>query len=57
MPLEAGSGWYGSPFSEERIGVMKEGPKFEAHAWVENQGNVIIGKFEQNRYLPIMVWD
>ena len=29
--------------SELRIGVAKSGEKFEAHAWLECEGNVIIG--------------
>ena len=34
-------------FPELRIGVMKEKEgKLEAHAWVENQGKVIIGKLQ-----------
>jgi hypothetical protein len=44
--------------SRIRIGVAKEkGGCFEAHAWVESQGRVLIGDFDLNRYTPIMVWD
>jgi hypothetical protein len=37
-----------------RIGVVKsqEG-KFEAHAWVESDGRVVIGGYELERYTPL----
>lgn len=38
------------------IGVVKgEGEQLEAHAWVESAGEVIIGGFELERYVPLMV--
>jgi hypothetical protein len=41
--------------SNLRIGVMRdEGGKFEAHAWVESQGVVIIGgRQDLTRYVPL----
>lgn len=42
--------------SRIRIGVAKE-TQFEAHAWVECQGKVVIGDSGVERYSPIVVWD
>jgi hypothetical protein len=37
-----------------RIGVAKEeGGRLEAHAWVENQGKVVIGGAALERYTPL----
>jgi hypothetical protein len=38
--------------SNLRIGVTK-GEKFEAHAWVEFDGDVVMGKSE-NKYVPLV---
>jgi hypothetical protein len=39
-----------------RIGVARnEGSQFQAHAWVETQGKVVIGESEVERYAPLMV--
>ena len=35
------------------IGVAKAGEKFEAHAWVESQGTVIIGGRGVERWTPL----
>jgi hypothetical protein len=43
--------------SSIHFGVAKEGERFEAHAWVESQNRVVIGEFESNRYVPMMVWE
>ena len=43
--------------SKLRIGVAKNNGAFESHAWVENQGQVVIGDFEVQRYTPILDWD
>jgi hypothetical protein len=44
---------YGYP-SELKIGVMKpEGGGFEAHAWLESGGNVVIGDFQLDQYVPL----
>ena len=41
---------YGYP-SELKIGVMKPvGGRFEAHAWLESDGVVVIGDFQLDRY-------
>jgi hypothetical protein len=41
-----------------RIGVAKgEGGKLEAHAWVECEGNVIIGGYELERYTSLVALD
>jgi hypothetical protein len=46
---------YGYP-SELKIGVMKPaGGRFEAHAWLESGGNVVIGDFQLDRYVPLAV--
>jgi hypothetical protein len=46
---------YGYP-SELKIGVMKPaGGRFEAHAWLESGGNVVIGDFQLGRYVPLAV--
>ncbi len=45
--------YFGYP-SEVRIGASKpaEG-KLAAHAWVESQGKVLLGDFEEGRYVPL----
>lgn len=48
---------YGYP-SELKIGVMRpEGGSFEAHAWLESGGIVIIGDFQLDRYVPLAAPD
>jgi len=38
-----------------RIGVIKEpGKEFQAHAWVESGGEVVIGDYELERYSPLL---
>lgn len=43
--------------SRIRIGVSQDAKHFEAHAWVESQGRVVIGDSGLRRYAPIMVWE
>jgi Transglutaminase-like superfamily len=43
--------------SRIRIGVAKRGRHLEAHAWVESQDRIVIGDYESERYMPLMVWD
>ena len=48
---------YGYP-SELKIGVMKPaGSRFEAHAWLESGGTVVIGDFQLDRYVPLTAGD
>ena len=48
---------YGYP-SELKIGVMKPaGGRFEAHAWLESGGNVVIGDFQLDQYVPLAARD
>lgn len=48
---------YGYP-SELKIGVMKPvGGRFEAHAWLESGGNVVIGDFQLDRYVTLVAPD
>lgn len=48
---------YGYP-SELKIGVTKPaGGRFEAHAWLESDGRVVIGDFELDRYVPLTAPD
>ena len=48
---------YGHP-SELKIGVMKPvGGRFEAHAWLESGGSVVIGDFQLDRYVPLTAPD
>jgi hypothetical protein len=36
------------------IGIAKEGgERFQAHAWVESEGKVVIGDYEIDRYTPL----
>jgi len=39
--------------SSIRIGVSKNGEEFEAHAWLEKDGGIILGESE-TQYTPIM---
>jgi Transglutaminase-like superfamily len=40
---------------ELRIGAAKNGPgELIAHAWLENEGTVLIGEFELDRYAPFI---
>ena len=42
--------------SDLRIGVSKEpGGRFEAHAWVEREGRVLLGAPEPGRFTPLPV--
>jgi len=44
--------------SELKIGVMKPADGgFEAHAWLESGGNVVIGNFQLDRYVPLAARD
>ena len=44
--------------SELKIGVMKPvGGRFEAHAWLESGGRVIIGDFQLDQYVPLAAPD
>ena len=36
-----------------RIGVVKDGDLFEAHAWVELEDTVLIGNHDLHRYSPL----
>lgn len=42
--------------SSVQLGVAKEGECLKAHAWVENQGEVVIGNHELERYSTILIW-
>jgi Transglutaminase-like superfamily len=49
--------WHGH-LSRLHIGVMVVAQKFEAHAWVECDGRVVIGEAEEiERYTPILAID
>jgi hypothetical protein len=44
--------------SELKIGVRKPtGGRFEAHAWLESGGNVVIGDFQLDQYVPLAAHD
>ena len=45
--------------SQLHIGVaLNEGRKFEAHAWVESEGKILIGGADsKDRYAPLAVWE
>ena len=46
-------GWYGHA-SRVRIGVALQSREFEAHAWLESQGQVLLGDSQElERYRPI----
>jgi hypothetical protein len=48
---------YGYP-SELKIGVAKPADgRFEAHAWLESGGNVVIGDFQLEQYVPLTAPD
>jgi hypothetical protein len=36
--------------AELRLGVAREGEQFDAHAWVESNGRVVIGNIDLSRY-------
>lgn len=38
-----------------KIGVLNEDGIFEAHAWLEHCGNVVLGESEKN-YVPLVEW-
>lgn len=39
-----------------KIGVSLDNKLFEAHAWVEKEGEIIIGDFPESNYTPIWTW-
>lgn len=40
-----------------KIGTAKEiDGTLKAHAWVEHQGEIILGAAEENLYTPLLVW-
>jgi hypothetical protein len=43
--------------SRVRIGVSKNNRKFESHAWVENQGQIVLGDLGLQQYTPMLDWD
>jgi Transglutaminase-like superfamily len=43
--------------SKIQIGVSKEQGKFESHAWVESQEEVLIGEYQLERFTPILTLD
>ena len=43
--------------SELHIGVLKEAGKFEAHAWVEKDSQVLIGEDERRTYTRLVSWN
>ncbi|MGH9503143.1 MAG: lasso peptide biosynthesis B2 protein [Terriglobales bacterium] len=43
--------------SRIQIGVSKDAGRFDAHAWVESQGRVVIGDSGLQRYTPMVVWE
>ncbi len=42
--------------SELHIGVTRDGGKFEAHAWVEQEGRILIGEDERRAYTRLLSW-
>jgi hypothetical protein len=39
------------------IGVVRgEGGQFQAHAWVESEGKIVIGGSDLEHYTPLAVW-
>jgi transglutaminase superfamily protein len=54
LAVEAMLARFGHP-SELKIGVARtESGKFEAHAWVESEGRVLIGEFAAGRFTPLV---
>jgi hypothetical protein len=44
---------YGYP-AVVRLGVARDAGQFEAHAWVESDGRVVIGEADLHRYTPMV---
>jgi hypothetical protein len=42
-------------YNDIKIGVLNEDGIFEAHAWLEHCGNVVLGESEKN-YVPLVEW-
>ena len=42
--------------SELHIGVAQEAGRFTAHAWIERDGEVLIGETEQAQYTRLLSW-
>ena len=40
--------------AELRLGVAREAGRFDAHAWVESNGRVVIGNADLARYTPMV---
>ena len=40
--------------AELRLGVARDAGQFEAHAWVESNGRVVIGQADLHRYTPMV---
>lgn len=38
------------------IGVQKQNEKFEAHAWVQRENEILIGEFPNDHFTPIWTW-
>lgn len=44
--------------SDSRLVIGVTGGKaFEAHAWVERKGEIILGEVQETRFTPIWVWE
>jgi Transglutaminase-like superfamily len=43
--------------SKIQVGVNKTAGRFHAHAWVESDERIVIGKRGLQGYSPMMVWD
>ena len=44
--------------SDSRVMIGVTGGKtFEAHAWVERKGKIILGEVEETHFTPIWVWE
>ena len=41
---------------ELHIGVAREGLRFAAHAWVECDGEVLVGEHERSSYTRLLAW-
>lgn len=40
--------------AELRIGVARDSSAFEAHAWVESRGTIVVGDGELERFTPLL---
>jgi len=40
-----------------RIGIARNEGQFQAHAWIESQGDVLTGESERERYIPLLTME